>query len=103
MARLALPGQLPRRLRIIASTTDSIWFAARDTSADFSWYTKRLSLGAIWLATLLFWLSDESPSAEASIAFLDRRLAGAGRIGKFRAQSQKRLTSLLPFRRSAPA
>src|SRR6516165_5234152 len=43
MARLALPGQAPRLARIIAATTDSIWFAARDSSADFSWYTKRFT------------------------------------------------------------
>jgi ubiquinone biosynthesis protein COQ9 len=98
MARLALPGQAPRLARIIAATADSIWFAANDKSADFSWYTKRLTLGAVWLATLLFWLSDESPEAEATLAFLDRRLAGVGRIGKFRAQARARLTSIMPGR-----
>jgi ubiquinone biosynthesis protein COQ9 len=97
MARLALPGQAPRLARIIAATTDSIWFAARDTSADFSWYTKRFTLGAVWTATLFFWLSDESHEAEATLAFLDRRLQGVGRIGKFRRQAQERLRGILPF------
>jgi len=98
IARLSLPGQAPRLARIIAATTDSIWFAAGDKSADFSWYTKRLSLGTIWFATLLFWLSDESPEAEATLAFLDRRLRGAGQIGKFRAKARERLTSIIPRR-----
>lgn len=98
MAHLALPGQAARRLRIIAATANSIWFAARDKSADFSWYTKRLTLSAVWLATLLFWLSDNSPEAAATLAFLDRRLAGVGRIGKFRAKAQERLTRLVPCR-----
>ncbi len=98
ISRLSLPGQAPRLARIIAASTDSIWFAARDTSADFSWYTKRFSLGTVWLATLLFWLSDESPEAEATLAFLNRRLDGVGRIGKFRAQATARLARLLPFR-----
>ncbi len=89
MARLALPTQAPRLARIIAATADSIWFAARDQSADFSWYTKRFTLSAVWLATLLFWLSDESPEAEATLAFLDRRLQSVGRIGKFRAQARE--------------
>ena len=101
MARLALPGQAPRRLRIIAATTDAIWFAARDKSADFSWYTKRLILGTVWFATLLFWLSDDSPEAESTLAFLQRRLEGVGRIGKFRAKATKRLTSIIPCRPSA--
>jgi ubiquinone biosynthesis protein COQ9 len=98
IARLSLPGQAPRLGRIIAASTDSIWFAAGDTSADFSWYTKRFSLGAIWLATLLFWLNDDSPEAEATLAFLNRRLAEVGRIGKFRAQATSRLGRFLPFR-----
>jgi ubiquinone biosynthesis protein COQ9 len=98
IARLSLPGRAPRLARIIAATTDSIWFAARDKSADFSWYTKRLSLGTVWLATLLFWLSDESLEAEATLAFLNRRLEGVGRIGKFRAKATERLTGILPFR-----
>jgi ubiquinone biosynthesis protein COQ9 len=101
ISRLSLPAQAPRLARIIASSADSIWFAAGDTSADFSWYTKRFSLGSIWLATLLYWLSDDSPEAESTLAFLNRRLAGAGRIGKFRAQATARLGRLLPFRPSA--
>lgn len=98
ISRLTLPHQAPRLARIIAASTDSIWFAARDTSADFSWYTKRFSLGAVWLATLLFWLSDDSTESEATLAFLNRRLEGIGRIGKLRAQTQERLSRLRPFR-----
>jgi ubiquinone biosynthesis protein COQ9 len=101
MARLALPGQAPRLARTIAATVDSIWFAAHDKSADFSWYTKRLTLAAVWSATLLFWLSDESADCEKTLAFLDRRLAGVGRIGKFRAKATKRVSSLIPSRPAA--
>ena len=98
ISRLTLPSQAPRLARIIAASTDSIWFAAGDTSADFSWYTKRFTLGAVWLATLLFWLSDDSPEAEATLAFLNRRLEGVGRIGKFRAQASARLSRIIPRR-----
>ncbi len=98
ISRLTLPTQAPRLARIIAASADSIWFAAGDTSADFSWYTKRFSLGSIWLATLLFWLSDDSAESEATLTFIDRRLQGVGRIGKFRRQTQERVRDLLPFR-----
>jgi ubiquinone biosynthesis protein COQ9 len=87
---LALPSQAPRMARIVAATADAIWFAAGDKSADFSWYTKRASLGAIYLATLLYWLADTSAEAERTLAFLDRRLAGAGRIAKLRQGFAKR-------------
>ena len=35
-------------------------------------------------ATLLYWLRDYSIDDEDTLAFLDRRLAGVGRIGKAR-------------------
>jgi len=93
---LALPSQAPRMARIVAATTDAIWYAAGDKSADFSWYTKRASLGAIYLATLLYWLSDASPENERTLGFLDRRLAGIGRIAKLRRGLNKRLCELRP-------
>jgi ubiquinone biosynthesis protein COQ9 len=98
ISRLTLPSQAPRLARTIAATADCIWFAAGDTSADFSWYTKRLTLGSVWLATLIFWLSDDSPEAEATRAFLDRRLQGVGRIGKLRARTEEKLRRILPRR-----
>lgn len=79
---------LPRNARIAAATSartvDAVWRAAGDQSADFSWYTKRAILAAIYSATLLFWLRDASDDDAATLAFLDRRLAGIGRIGRLR-------------------
>ncbi len=98
---LALPGQAPRLARIIAATADAVWYAVGDQSADFSWYTKRASLGAVYLATLLFWLSDVSPEHERTLAFLDRRLAGIGRVTKLRKGFTKRLGILRPGRQAA--
>ena len=70
--------------RVTVRTVDSIWHAAGDRSADFSWYTKRAILTGVYGSTLLFWLRDDSDDAAATLAFLDRRLAGLGRIGKLR-------------------
>ena len=58
--------------------------AAGDTSADFSWYTRRASLGAIYAATLAYWLRDDSPDLAAAMGFLDRRLADLGRLQRRR-------------------
>jgi ubiquinone biosynthesis protein COQ9 len=98
---LALPSQAPRMACITAATVDAIWYAAGDKSADFSWYTKRASLGAIYLATLLYWLSDTSPENERTLAFLDRRLAGIGRIARLRHGLTKRLGVMRPRRGAA--
>jgi ubiquinone biosynthesis protein COQ9 len=85
LAALALPGNALVSARSLARTVDSIWAAAGDTSADFSWYTKRAILGTVYSATLLFWLND-ARDHEAVLAFLDRRLAGVARLGKLRAR-----------------
>jgi ubiquinone biosynthesis protein COQ9 len=83
-AWMALPGHARTTLRCTARTVDAIWHAAGDRSADFSWYTKRAILGAIYSATLLFWLRDTSEHFSATLAFLDRRLADLGRISRRR-------------------
>ncbi len=70
--------------RVTVRTVDSVWHAAGDRSVDFSWYTKRAILTGVYGSTLLFWLRDDSEGAAATLAFLDRRLAGLGRIGKLR-------------------
>ena len=70
--------------RTLARTVDAIWHAAGDRSADWSWYSKRAILAGVYGSTRLFWLRDDSEGAEATLAFLDRRLAGVGRLGKLR-------------------
>ncbi|MGH7076591.1 MAG: COQ9 family protein [Acetobacteraceae bacterium] len=70
--------------RMTGRTVDSIWHGAGDKAADFSWYTKRASLAAIYGATLLYWLTDQSEDDAATLAFLDRRLAGAAAFGRLR-------------------
>jgi ubiquinone biosynthesis protein COQ9 len=80
LAQLALPWNLPLGLRFSAGTADAMWRAAGDRSADFSWYTRRLSLGAIYSATLAWWLRDDSEEVAPALAFLDRRLAELSRL-----------------------
>ena len=84
LAILSLPGNTGAGARSLARTVESIWTAAGDVSADFSWYTKRAILAGVYSATLLFWLNDTEGSRTE--AFLDRRLAGVARIGKLRAR-----------------
>ncbi|MFH5924466.1 COQ9 family protein [Roseomonas xinghualingensis] len=74
LALLALPWNAGVGAGSLARTVDSIWGAAGDRSADFSWYTRRASLGAIYVATLAYWLR-EAGNHEGALAFLDRRLA----------------------------
>jgi ubiquinone biosynthesis protein COQ9 len=91
LALLALPNKARIAARITARTVDSIWHAAGDDSSDFSWYTKRAILMAVYSATLLYWLRDYSGDDSATAEFLDRRLAGLGRFFKLRAKIADRL------------
>lgn len=86
LAWAILPHQAPRFLRIVAKLADGIWEATGDQAADFSRHTKRATLAAILVPTLLFWLGDYDFEHAATLAFFDRRLQGVGRIGRLRAR-----------------
>ena len=84
LSLLAIPWNIPVALRTTAATVDAMWYAAGDTSADFSWYTRRATLAAVYGATLAFWTRNDDPDIAEAMAFLDRRLAGVARLGKRR-------------------
>ena len=96
LAVLALPTNARVAAACSARTVDSIWYAAGDESADFSWYTKRAILTGVYGATLLYWLRDGSEDGSDTLAFLDRRLAGVGRVGKLRGRLDSALARLRP-------
>lgn len=107
MALLALPANAGAAARSAARTVNAIWQAAGDSAVDFSWYTKRATLAGVYGATLLAWLADPSEDDRATLAFLDRRLAGVGRFGAARRKFEERCTATLdrlrPFRRRPAA
>jgi len=70
----ALPLHAAEGAQALWATTDKIWNALGDTSDDVNWYTKRATLSAVYSATLLFWLGDDSESSADTWAFLDRRI-----------------------------
>ena len=82
--------------RTAARTVDTVWHLAGDRSADFAWYTKRAILSAVYGTTLLYWLRDDSEDSEASLAFLDRRLANVGQIGHARRKGEAFLQRFRP-------
>ncbi len=82
IAMHAMPFYCHRSLKSLYRTVDSIWYAIGDTSSDFNFYTKRLTLAGVYTTTLLFWLEDKSPGFESSWAFLDRRISDVMTIEK---------------------
>jgi ubiquinone biosynthesis protein COQ9 len=81
----ALPLHAADGARAIWGTADAIWTALGDTSEDINWYTKRMSLSAVYGATVLFWLGDDSPDHQATWDFLDRRIENVMRFEKAKA------------------
>ena len=57
-----------------------MWRCAGDTSTDYNFYTKRASLSAVYSATLLAFLADDTDDMSKTEAFLDRRLADIAKI-----------------------
>jgi ubiquinone biosynthesis protein COQ9 len=96
MAVLALPGNTRTAAAITARTVDAIWHAAGDRSADFSWYTKRMILTAVYGAAVLFWLHDTSDDDADTLAFVDRSLHGVGRLTRVRGRANALLGRLRP-------
>lgn len=86
LALLSLPFHAGVGLRLLYRTVDAMWYAAGDTSTDFNFYTKRATLAGVYSSTLLYWLSDRSPGAEATWAFLDRRIDDVMKIEKLKSQ-----------------
>ena len=82
LAILAQPPQAGLSARTLWRTADTIWRAAGDTATDYNHYTKRAILSAVYSATLLYWLDDDSEDKAATWAFIDRRIDGVMQFEK---------------------
>ena len=80
----AIPVNTKISLNILYRTCNSIWRIAGDKSTDFSFYTRRISLAAVYTSTLLFWLNDKSDNNIETEFFLDRRLKDVSRISSLK-------------------
>jgi ubiquinone biosynthesis protein COQ9 len=86
LAILAMPQNLPLALRISWRSADLMWRIAGDTSTDYNYYTKRMTLGAVYASTLLVWLDDQSEGWSETAAFLDRRIENVMQFEKLKAE-----------------
>ena len=67
---------------LLYKTLDRVWRAAGDRSTDYNFYTKRATLAAVYGATMLAFLDDDTPDMQKTRAFLDRRLQDVAKIPK---------------------
>lgn len=85
IAVLASPQNVATGIRLGWRAADAMWRLAGDTATDLNHYTKRLTLSAIYAASVLVWLDDESEEQADTRAFVDRRIDGVMRFEKLKA------------------
>lgn len=99
LAVLAMPPHAALAARLVYETVDGIWYTAGDKAADFSFYTKRATLAALYGAAVLYWLDDRSQGFTDTERFVGRRLDDLGRVAQFRTRIDEMLARFPdPFR-----
>ncbi len=88
VAFFALPANVAEGVSAIWKTADLIWTALGDTSDDLNWYSKRATLSAVYSATVLYWLGDDSDGHQGTWDFLDRRIDDVMGIEKLKAKAR---------------
>lgn len=86
LAVLAMPGHIRRAAALGWRAADAMWRAAGDSATDLNHYSKRMTLSAVYAATLLVFIDDESAGQADSRAFLARRIDGIMRFEKAKAR-----------------
>lgn len=94
LAILAMPQNAARAARLGWRSVDQMWRLAGDTATDYNHYTKRAILGAVYGATVLVFLDDESEDWADTRAFLARRIDGIMRFEKAKAGFLERSQNL---------
>ncbi|NHF74732.1 COQ9 family protein [Paracoccus xiamenensis] len=88
-AVLALPQNQPLAAKLMWGTADVIWSGLGDSSRDVNWYSKRATLSAVYAASVLYWLGDQSEGRQDTRAFIDRRIDGVMQFEKLKASARK--------------
>lgn len=99
LAVLALPTNALAAARLNWRAADVMWRAAGDTATDYNYYTKRTILGAVYAATVLTMLGDDSAGLADTRAFLARRIDGIMRFEKAKARFSEGGTERLSLSR----
>jgi ubiquinone biosynthesis protein COQ9 len=86
LAVLALPQNVAAATRLGWRAADRMWRLAGDSATDFAHYTKRLTLAAVYGATLLALLDDEGEDLAETRAFLRRRIDDVMRFERLKAR-----------------
>ncbi len=89
LAIMAMPQNAPAALRLGWHSADAMWRLAGDTATDYNHYTKRMTLGSIYAATLAVFAQDQSDDHAETRAFLERRIGDVMQFEKAKARLLK--------------
>ena len=89
LAIMAMPRNVSATLRLGWNSADAMWRLAGDTATDYNHYTKRMTLGSIYAATLAVFAQDRSEDHADTRAFLDRRIGDVMQFEKAKARLLK--------------
>ncbi len=78
------PAHLARSFRNIYEFSSDVWYLLGDKSTDFSYYTKRASLSAIYTKSMLYSLSDKSDNLSQTRKFIQKSIDGLMKINKLK-------------------
>ncbi len=77
-----MPSHALLSVKSIARLASSIWYEAGDQSTDFNYYTKRGLLMAVFGATVIYWLNDQSDDYTKTREFLNQQLDRVLKLGQ---------------------
>lgn len=79
---MSLAGNIPLSLSELHALSSDILNFAGDTSVDSSWYTKRMSVAAIYASAEVYMTRDQSPNLAETEEFVNRRFEDSIVIGE---------------------
>ncbi|XP_065652197.1 ubiquinone biosynthesis protein COQ9-B, mitochondrial [Hydra vulgaris] len=97
MKLMASPIAAPECIQLGAHLMDEIWYYAGDTSTDMSWYSKRATLSAIYIATEIYLLNDRSKDFVNTWTFLHNRMKEVKNLEKFKHSFEEFLSGTFSF------
>jgi ubiquinone biosynthesis protein COQ9 len=94
LALMSFPTHVPLALSELHALSSDILYLAGDASVDASWYTKRLSLSAIYASAEVIMTQDSTANLAATEAFMIRRIEDSKAIGEKAADAKRYLKFL---------
>jgi len=86
---MSLAGNIPLSLSELHALSSDILNLSGDTSVDASWYTKRMSLAAIYASAEVYMTRDQSPNLAETEEFVSRRFEDNAAIGEKLSSAKK--------------